>query len=527
MEIINVVQGSKEWHDLRAKHFTASEAPAMAGVSKYMSRNDLLKQKKTGIVPDVTDQQQLIFDRGHASEAAARPIAERIIDEELYPVTGVSEEHSKLLASLDGQTMLGDIIWEHKQINDVLRGCTGADDLPEMYKVQMDQQLLVSGADKCLFMASNGTEEDMVYFWYESTEERFKAILEGWTVFATDLMTYEPVSDSVSVVGTAPDSLPALNIKLTGAVSASNLKDFKATAVARIDAIKTDLQTDEDFADAEQTVKFLKTGEKQLQDAKKQALAETASIEELFRTVDDLSEMMRQKRLTLEKLVKAEKENKKLAIIQGAHAEFNQWLSEQDSPVNMSRYVCDPASAMKGKKTIKSLQSAADDAVAAAKVQAKQEIDRIKNNAAGFNIMAEGYEFLFADRDLLLVKQGDDLTAVIQSRIAEHKQREAEAKAKEKAEAEAKAKAEREAVEQSQAAEQRAIEIESYYAEDDSGLETVKPIQAKFPCPEPARISGNCPDLGADITQWANSYGIQSDAVTALIGLLSKNGIKL
>ena len=37
-------QGSPEWHALRAKHFTASEAPAMLGVSKHQTRADLLKR---------------------------------------------------------------------------------------------------------------------------------------------------------------------------------------------------------------------------------------------------------------------------------------------------------------------------------------------------------------------------------------------------------------------------------------------------------------------------------------------------
>lgn len=474
MKIINVLQGSPEWHDLRAKHFTASEAPAMAGVSKYMTRNDLLKQKKTGIAPEVPDQLQRIFDKGHAAEAAARPIAERIIGEELYPVTGVSDFFPHLLASLDGQTMMGDLIWEHKLINDTLRACACADDLPEMYKIQMEQQLLVSGADKCLFMASDGTEDDMIQLWYISDEQRSRDLLAGWDQFKADLEAFEVTEEKPEAVGESIDSLPALRINLTGAVTSSNLAGFKNVAVARIEAIKTDLVTDQDFADADKTTKFLKAGEKQLDDAKAQALADTASIDELFRTIDDLKEMMRQKRLTLEKLVKAEKENRKLEIVQSAHNDFSSWLEKQDCPVSLP-YTLDPASAMKGKKTLKSLQSAADDAVAAAKVAAGQEIDRIKNNAAGLDILIEGYEFLFADRNSLLTKQPDDLTATVKARIAEHKQREQEQA--EKAEAEAKAKAEREA-----AAAEQAEQTKTLPAEPED-----KPVlQASFPGTTPA-----------------------------------------
>jgi len=104
MKIHNVAQGSAEWHALRGQHFTASEAPAMMGASKYQTRTDLLTLKKTGIAPDVTPSQQFIFDKGHATEAAARPLVEVMIGEELYPVVGTS---GNLLASMDGATMLG------------------------------------------------------------------------------------------------------------------------------------------------------------------------------------------------------------------------------------------------------------------------------------------------------------------------------------------------------------------------------------------------------------------------------------
>ncbi|MBV5337417.1 MAG: Heme peroxidase, partial [Deltaproteobacteria bacterium] len=61
MKTLDLTQGSEEWIAARAKHFTASEAPAMLGLSKYQSRNDLLKQKSTGITPDVDSMKQRLF----------------------------------------------------------------------------------------------------------------------------------------------------------------------------------------------------------------------------------------------------------------------------------------------------------------------------------------------------------------------------------------------------------------------------------------------------------------------------------
>ena len=58
----DLVQGSDEWKAFRATAFTASDAPAMMGVSKYKTRDQLLAEKFTGISPPVDDHMQKIFD---------------------------------------------------------------------------------------------------------------------------------------------------------------------------------------------------------------------------------------------------------------------------------------------------------------------------------------------------------------------------------------------------------------------------------------------------------------------------------
>lgn len=425
MKIVNVIQGSDEWHEVRSNHNTASEAPVMASKSKQMKRNELLYAKYTGESKEVSWWvQRFLFDKGHAAEAAARPIAEEIIGQELYPVTGISEDHPKLLASLDGCTMLEDVIFEHKLWNEDLAASVRSGSLAEHYLVQMDQQLLVSGAEKCLFMVSDGTRENCVWCWHYPSQERFDRLVAGWNQFDNDLAAYQPVEQKVAPQGEAPDELPVLRIDLTGAVTASNLPDFKAQALAVIEAISTQLVTDKDFADAEKTVKFLDKGEKQLEASKKSALEQTASIDELFRTIDELNAKMRDKRLALNKLVKAEKENRRLDIQRQAEGNFTAWLrSEVVSPVTPAHSL-DVAGAMKGKKTIASLQAAADDEVARAKVEAQQDAKRLASNAKLLEAQAEGYDFLFADRDQLIQKPADDLAATIKARIADHKERE-------------------------------------------------------------------------------------------------------
>lgn len=421
MIICEVQQGTPEWHALRQERFTASEAPAMAGVSKYQSRTALLKMKHTGVTPDVTRAQQKVFDKGHAAEAAARPIAEEVIGEELFPVTGISDDDPRLLASMDGCTMLEDVIWEHKHINDVLRSRIPAGDLEEHYKVQMDQQLYVSGAEKCLFMASDGTRENCVHMWYERDEQRIKQLVAGWDQFESDLKAYQPEQQQAQAVGAEIGELPRLDILVSGGVKSSNLPAFQASAQALIEGIKTELANDQDFADAERAVKWLKDGEKRIDTSKKAALEQTASIDELFRAMDALKESMRQKRLQLDKLVKTEKDNRRFAIQHEAERQFSEWLASLQLPVSIPSTL-DIVAAMKGKRTIATLQEAADSEIARAKVEAQQEADRILTNAKLLSEKSEGYELLFADKQSLLSKAEEDLLSTIKARIAEHKE---------------------------------------------------------------------------------------------------------
>ncbi|MCX8016724.1 MAG: hypothetical protein N2690_02290 [Rhodocyclaceae bacterium] len=102
-----VEQGSAEWHALRARHFTASDAPAMMGVSPYYTRGALLRSKASGLTQEPDQAAQRRFDDGHAAEAACRPMAEAILADqgiampELFPAVLSTEiDGLPLLASL-------------------------------------------------------------------------------------------------------------------------------------------------------------------------------------------------------------------------------------------------------------------------------------------------------------------------------------------------------------------------------------------------------------------------------------------
>jgi len=443
MKTLNIQQGSAAWLEVRANHYTASEAPAMMGVSKHQTRNALIEQKATGITPEVTPAQQRIFDKGHAAEASARPIAEEIIEDELFPVTAISDEHQQLLASYDGITVMDDVIWEHKLINQELRSAT-AETLAEHYKVQMDQQLLVSGAEKCLFMASDGTKQDCNWFWYTADQSRFDALLAGWKQFDADLKDYSPTEAKPAPVAKAQADLPALVVELVGEVRSSNLSSYSSVILERIRSVKTDLQTDQDFADADGLVKFFNGAEKELDTVKKQALGQTASIDELFKTIDQMKSEMRSKRLELDKLVKARKQQIRAEIIEAGNLALAQHIEDLDAQLGefcLPVITCDFAGAIKGKRTVETLKSSASDELARSKIAATQAFERIKANIATFEELAGEYRHIFQDSRQLVQLEPGHMAAEVKSRIADH--REAEAK---------RLEAERERIRQEEAA---------------------------------------------------------------------------
>lgn len=427
MKIHNVAQGSDAWHALRAKYHTASEAPVMMGESKQMKRTELLHAKKTGLDRDISWWvQKYLFDKGHEAEAMARPILESRIGEDLFPVVGTEGD---LLASLDGCTMLGETLFEHKMWNEQLAADVRTGTLDGHYYWQLEQQLLVSGAEKVIFVCSDGTEQNFVSMEYTPVAGRAAKLVAGWKQFEEDLAAYEPVETVVEAVGKTPETLPALRIEVTGMVTASNLEQFKTHSLAVFDGINTDLQTDQHFADAEKTVKWCGDVEERLAAAKQHALSQTESIDALFRAIDEISAQARAKRLELDKLVKARKVAIRDEIVISAAKALQDHLDKINisfgGKVRMPVVKADFAGAIKGKKTISSLRDAADSELARAKIEASQIGDGIRANLDSLRSLAKDHAFLFNDAQQLVLKDNDDLVSVIKVRINEHETAEA------------------------------------------------------------------------------------------------------
>ena len=441
----------------------------MMGVSTKRKRDALIKERATGIKEE--QNADFIFEKGHRYEKLARVVAEEFIGDDLYPMTGTEGKYS---ASFDGLTTDWSVAWEHKMLNDELRAPKTSSELPKMYRVQMEQQLRVSGAERCLLSATKWdgkTDEliDQVHFWYYPDDKLWQDIQDAWDQFEKDVEAYVHKDEVVKPKATAIMALPSLSIKVIGEVSSSNLAEFKDAATTFISNISTTLVTDEDFVQAEETIKFCKSAEDNVDMVI--VSSRPSSIDELIRTLEHLKSQLRDKRLLLEKLVKSEKENRKLQIISLANNEAQAHVSKLEeglAPMRLSYIKPDFSEAIKGKKKIDAMQSAVNDMMAQFKTATTQIARETKLKLDWFveSVPKEIALSHFRDLQQLLVKPFEDFVLFTKNRISDYREAEAAKAAQQREqirrEEEAKARAEADAKVAAEVAQKMAIEKAQY-----------------------------------------------------------------
>lgn len=434
----SLIQGSSDWKAYRVKHFNASDAPAMLGCSAYKSRSELIAELASGLVAEVDAGTQRRFDDGHRYEALARPVAEGIIGEDLYPVVGSEGVYS---ASFDGLTLGEDIGFEHKSLNEELRAVFADIDtmnpehretsagtlLPKMYRVQMEQQCMVSGAGRILFMASKWEGEQLVeehHCWYLPDAALRAEIVAGWNILEADVAAYVPAEPVQKLVAASFETLPAIAVQIKGEVTASNMGAFKERLAVYLASVKTDLVTDQDFVDAAAAAKNCDTIEKRLSATKEQVLGQVADIDAVVRALDDAADQVAKLRIMLEKEVKTKKDLLKAGILAKAQQALKDHvavLEKEIAPITLVYQSRDFAGVMKGLRTLATLQNAADTELAAGKITVDALAASIRARQAWFKVEAAEYLGLFADLQTLIQKPDDDFKLTVTTRISMQK----------------------------------------------------------------------------------------------------------
>lgn len=507
MKIHNLKQGTPEWHQHRANTFNASDAPAMMGVSKHKKREELLHEMATGEIKEVSDfVQYRIFDKvGHGSENNARPLAEMRIGDDLSPVTGTTDDYGlarPLGASFDGITMDYSICFEHKSMNDLIRRTDTIDELPLMYWVQMEQQLMVSGAEKCLFMATKWKGEELLEskeFWYESNTKLRLDIIAGWKQFTIDLAAYVPPVVVVEAVAEPVKDLPAVVYEMNGMSLTSNIeKVVKPAVLAQIAKYERKPETDQDFADLDAFNKSARASVKKSELLRETVMAKIVDVDKFNRDLIEIEELLTKAAISGEKVYRAENENRKNAIRAIGPKKYAEHIAALQAEIKGVRLVIpepDWLTAGKGLKSLASLENAINTCLATAIINADSVAKDYRQKLAWCAENAAGKSSLFNDLQALMAKPFEDFCNTITLRIKEHEEAEAKRitaeteRIRTEEEAKATAKAEREA------AAKLAEETAKIRAEEQAKAQAKHRAKVKEELEEAAKTKNNQGDI--------------------------------
>lgn len=380
----DIQQNTLEWEEWREQYLGSSDAPAMLGESNHITRTELIERIALGIKKEASYFMQRIQRRGHALEAKARSeFAEIIVGDDL-PATVMS--YGIISASLDGRTPDGKIIMEHKSLNDDIRAAGCVEMLPLKYRIQMEQQLYVSGAEKCLFVASGSDDEEAVHYWYESDPALLARILAGWDVLLEDAKNYQraPAEDA-SVMEVVAD-FPVISAKVDGSISIidnfgdveSSVNDFLANKL-----IKAPVD-DNDFANLDNQIKAIKRAEDMLNKAGDDVISQAEAVAAFMKRKTALEKALQSARLSAEKIVKDRKASIEQEEIDRGAAEIRAYMNSRakDMPIGteldvLGHGILDISKYTKNLKTIKSIKERISVGVAERKVTINQFIDDV------------------------------------------------------------------------------------------------------------------------------------------------------
>lgn len=172
-------QGTEAWHVHRRLYRNASETAAVMGLSPWMTPLQLW-QLKTGKVEPAEPTAPM--KHGTALEPKARAAYEAKTGHIMQPLVMMDGDYS---ASLDGITLEGDLIVEikcpYKGKASELWQSAEVGEIPEMYRVQIQHQLMVSGAALAHFWVFDG--QDAILIAVARDEVCQQRIRKAWDEF--------------------------------------------------------------------------------------------------------------------------------------------------------------------------------------------------------------------------------------------------------------------------------------------------------------------------------------------------------
>jgi len=176
--IVQLIQGSPEWHAHRANYRNASETSIVMGLSPWVTPYQLWLQK-TG---RAKSEMNAAMARGTQLEPEARMAYEALTGHIMQPLVLVDGDYS---ASLDGLTFDGSLIVEikcpYKGKASNLWQAVEAGEIPAYYQWQIQHQLMVAGATQAHLYVFDG--KDGILLEVQKFTHAKERIHEAWETF--------------------------------------------------------------------------------------------------------------------------------------------------------------------------------------------------------------------------------------------------------------------------------------------------------------------------------------------------------
>ena len=229
--VLKLVQGTAEWHAHRAQYRNASESASVMGLSPFQTPYQLWLVRTGRMTVPVT----AAMHNGTQMEPKARAAYEEKTGLVMQPLVLTEGEYS---ASLDGITLDSDLIVEikapYKGRASALWEAVSAGDVPEHYRIQVQHQLMVSGAKLAHLFVFDGAEGLLVEITRDDVA--MAAIRAAWDAFQVylDTDTAPPPTDRDTLIRTDA-------VWQTAATDYAKLKAEADAAGEKLDAAKAGL----------------------------------------------------------------------------------------------------------------------------------------------------------------------------------------------------------------------------------------------------------------------------------------------
>ena len=159
MKTVDLIQGSEEWLTYRKTKVGASEMSYLFGVNPWCKAKDqmlFLIGLKLGF------NEIFINNAMRAGNEAEDAIVKHVENKYQIVTQPLIGYKGKISASFDGITLDNDIVVEVKNSAHTYNELKKHNRVPEMYQLQIQTQLYVSDADRCIFAARNPDTGDIV-----------------------------------------------------------------------------------------------------------------------------------------------------------------------------------------------------------------------------------------------------------------------------------------------------------------------------------------------------------------------------